>query len=87
MTTTDTNEIFNNFKGYSLFTEVEDKIVQAFNRWNILSNLHENNLDHLGLEYIEQLPEYDRMRLALMSEYIKRKGLEETKREVIMRAA
>lgn len=72
-------------KGYSLFVEVEDKIIQAFNRWNVLSNLTQNNLDHIGLEYLDQLDNTDKMRLALMSEYIKRKGLEETKREIFVR--
>lgn len=91
MTTANDNYVIDengaSYKGYSLFDTVDDKVLQAFNRWNVLSNMTQNGMDHIGLEYIEQLGEYDRMRLAMMAEYIKRKGVEETKREIFLRAA
>lgn len=74
-------------KGYSLFSDVENKTLRAFNQYNILSNMHENKLDALGTEYINALPMEDRYRLMMMVQYIKLKGLEETKREIFIKAA
>lgn len=74
-------------KGYSLFSDVENKTLRAYNQYNILSNMHENKLDALGTEYINALPLEDRYRLMMMVQYIKLKGLEETKREIFMKAA
>jgi hypothetical protein len=74
--------IDNEFKGYSLFTEVENKMLRAFNQWNVISNLTQNGLKELGAEYIDQLPQADKVGLTIISTYIKMKGLEETKREI-----
>ncbi|AXH71971.1 MAG: hypothetical protein [Podoviridae sp. ctbj_2] len=60
-----------NFKGFSLFTEVEDKELQAYNRGRVMMNMME---DHLGkdgsvsqkgaflvLSYFERIPVAERI--------------------------
>lgn len=75
-------DIAEQHKGYSTFGEVGNKTLRAYNQYNVLCNMHENGLDALGTEYIETLPVEDRYRLMMMVQYIKMKGLEETKREI-----
>lgn len=75
--------IVNEFKGYSLFTEIENKMLRAYNQWNIVSNLTQNGLKELAYEYVENLPKEDKVGLTIISTYIKMKGLEETKHEII----
>jgi hypothetical protein len=71
------------FKGYSTFTEIGNRMLRAFNQWNVLAGMHENKLDHIGVEYINNLPQTDRVSLAIVTQYIRTKGLDETKRELI----
>lgn len=75
--------IVEEFKGYSTFTEVSNRMLRAYNQWNVLTNMHENGLDALGEEYIANLPKMDKVGLAIIINYIRNKGLEETKRELI----
>lgn len=75
--------IVNEFKGYSLFTEIENKMFRAYNQWNVVSNLTQNGLIELANEYLGNLPKQDKVGLTIISTYIKMKGLEETKREII----
>lgn len=78
-----TDVIAEDYKGYSTFVEVKDVTLRAFNQWNILSNMRENKLFQLMEDYISNLPKTDRVGLLIVSEYISKKGLEETKRELI----
>ena len=74
--------IVNEFKGYSLFSEIENKMLRAYNQWNVVSNLTQNGLIELANEYLGNLPAADKVGLTIISTYIKMKGLEETKREI-----
>lgn len=78
-----TDVIAEDFKGYSTFTEIKNRTLRAFNQWNVLASMNENNLKELGVEYINHLPQTDRVGLAIITQYIRTKGLEETKRELI----
>lgn len=80
-----TDVIVEEFKGYSTFTEIADRMLRAFNQWNVLANMHENGLDTLGAEYITNLPKADRVGLTIMSMYINKHGYEETKREILIK--
>lgn len=68
--------------GYSLFVEVENRMLKAFNQWNVLSNMRENNLLGVMESYINKLSKEDQLGLAIITEYIRQKGLEETRREL-----
>jgi hypothetical protein len=75
--------IVNEFKGYSLFSEIENKMLRAYNQWNVISNLTQNGYQELAYEYLNTLPQEDKVGLTIITTYIKMKGLEETKREII----
>lgn len=75
--------IVNEFKGYSLFSEIENKMLRAYNQWNVMSNLVQNKLTDIADGYLAALPDEDRVGLSIITTYIKMKGLEETKREII----
>lgn len=79
--------IVQEFKGYSTFVEIESPLLRSFNQWQLLNNLKENKLFQLMEEYVNNLPKSDQFALLITSEYIKEKGLEETKRELIRAAA
>lgn len=75
--------IVEEFKGYSTFVEITNRMLRAYNQYNVLVNMHENKLDELGKEYIANLPQLDRVGLAIITKYIQAHGLEETKRELL----
>jgi hypothetical protein len=75
--------IVNEFKGYSLFSEIENKMLRAYNQWNVVSNLTQNGLKELASNYLDVLPKEDKVGLSIITTYIQMKGLEETKREII----
>lgn len=83
MTTIDTSVIAEEFKGYSTFVEIDNRMLRAFNQWNVLSNMKENKLFQLMEDYINNLKASDRVGLMIVTEYIRAKGLEETRRELI----
>lgn len=80
-----TDVIAEEFKGYSTFTEITDRMLRAYNQWNVLSNMRENDLNTLGQEYIANLPKADKVGLAIITMYIQKNGLEETKREILIK--
>jgi len=60
-----------NFKGFSLFKDLEDKELQAYNRARIMLNIMEDHIDkktnqvtpkggHLVLSYFAAIPEAER---------------------------
>jgi len=69
--------------GYSTFQDIEHKMLRAWNQYNVMSNLRENKMDGVAMEYLSALPKTDMVGLQIMIEYIKAKGYEETKREII----
>lgn len=81
------NEIAESFKGYSTFIEVGNKTLRAYNQWSVLASMRENKLFQLMEDYIQHISKEDRLGLMVMSEYIKAKGLEETKRELVYSGA
>lgn len=81
------NNVEDEFSGISLFAEVGDPTTRAYNRYQVVSNLREAGLPNLAVDYISQLDVRDRLALAMMAEYIKRKGVEETARVIGMRNA
>ena len=77
------NEIAETYKGYSTFIEVANRSLRAFNQWNVLNSMRDNKLFQLMEDYMDFLSKDDKLGLMVIAEYIKAKGLEETKRELI----
>ena len=69
--------------GYSTFQDIENPMLRAWNQYNILCNLNEANLLGIGNSYIEALSKRDRLGLFVMLEYVKEKGVENTRQEII----
>lgn len=76
-----------NFKGYSLFTELESTTLRAYNRARLMVSMMEDNVDkvtkrvtpkgaHLVLQYFEQIPENERVDATKQVELIfQKKGI------------
>jgi len=71
------------FKGYSTFIEINNPMLKAYNQYNVLSNMRENKLFQLMEDYLAHIGNEARMGLYIITEYIRAKGIEETKRELI----
>lgn len=82
-----TEFIAEEFKGYSLFVEIEEPMLKAYNQWTVLNNMRENKLFQLMEDYINKLKNSDKIGLMVIAEYITAKGLEETKRELTFNGA
>ena len=70
----------NNFR---TFDEVENPVLKAFNRVVLLTNITIDFGKEAAVKYGEQFSEGDKKAMYFMSELIKRKGVEETKREIL----
>ena len=77
------NRIENEYNGYSLFTEIENKTLQAFNRCAVMFNIMEHNGMAMAEDYALQISEEDRSIMFAMFVYIKERGLERTKSEMM----
>lgn len=71
------------FKGYSTFIEINNPMLKACNQYNVLSNMRENKLFQLMEDYLAYIGHEARMGLYIITEYIRAKGVEETRRELI----
>ena len=72
----------NEYKGYSLFNEVENHSLQAWNRCNVICNIQEAHGKVFAEEYAEALTENDRVKVLFMFGYIKEHGWDKVNAEV-----
>lgn len=70
----------NNYKGYSLFVDVKDNRLRAFNRLQAMTNINELLGAHAAEDYVKQVPEVDRIDLAVMAKWIGEAGLPSVQR-------
>jgi len=72
----------NEYKGYSLFNEVEDAALRTWNRCTVMLNV---NKDH-GSEFVEGyagcMGDVERMQMMAMYQYIAVKGAEAVRIEI-----
>lgn len=73
----------NNYKGYSLFNDVERPALQSFNRCTTARNILETHGEEDHKAYLEALGEKGRALVYTMALYIKKNGYENVKRELI----
>ena len=72
----------NDFNGFSMFNDVDDPILQAYNRCVTMFNINEFHGDGMSVEYAEKIPEEERMTMLAMYTYIIDVGLDEVKRQM-----
>lgn len=64
------------------FNEIEHFPLRVFNRVAFLYNLVEDGGKYAGEEYLEQFDKEERKQMYVMAAYIKRRGIEATRKEV-----
>lgn len=76
-----TNNI-NEYRGYSLFNEVEDAALRTWNRCTVLLNLNIDQGEGFVQGYADSLNNVERMQMLAMYQYIAIKGVESVKLEI-----
>ena len=64
----------NNYKGYSLFNDVEDAALRTWNRCVVMCNVNIDSGVDFAKGYGESLDDVGRMQMMAMLQYIKVKG-------------
>lgn len=72
----------NDYKGYSLFNDVENPALRTWNRSVVLLNINVDRGEEFVKGYIEQLNDIERMQLMAMYQYIAVKGADAVKLEI-----
>lgn len=73
----------NSYKGYSLFNDVEDTKLQTWNRAVTMANINEKFNEKMAREYAESFSKGDATKIFMMLQYIKVKGAEVVRREML----
>ena len=82
MTEQQKEEVKNEFNGFSLFNDVEDFILQAYNRCAVMFNIEGIHGTKLAFDYADAIDEKGRASMMAMCAYILSVGLEETGRQI-----
>jgi len=72
----------NEYRGYSLFNDVEDAALRTWNRCVILFNLNKDHGENFVQEYGDMLCKKDKMMMMAMYQYIAVKGVDAVKLEI-----
>lgn len=72
----------NEYRGYSLFNEVEDAALRTWNRCTVLFNINVDQGEGFVQGYAESLNEIERMQMMAMYQYIAIKGVDAVKLEI-----
>jgi len=72
----------NNYKGYSLFNDVEDATLRTWNRCVVLSNINHNHGEGFVEGYSSEMSKVDKIQMMAMLHYIKVKGVEVVRKEI-----
>lgn len=72
----------NNYKGYSLFNDVEDVSLRTWNRCVVLCNVNKDHGEAFVEGYSSRLGKVEKMQMMAMLHYIKARGAEEVRKEI-----
>jgi hypothetical protein len=72
----------NNYKGYSLFNDVEDAALRTWNRCVVMCNVNIDQGEGFAEGYGGSLSKVDKMQMMAMLHYIKVKGAELVRLEI-----
>ncbi len=73
----------NSYKGYSLFKDVEDRTLQTWNRAVTMFNINEKLNEKVAREYAQHFTQNETTKLYMMLQYIKVKGAELVRQEIL----
>ena len=71
------------YKGFSLFTDIEDSALRSWNRAAVIFNLNKDGEVELLTGYYESLPDEGKIGAYLTLQMIKEKGYEEARKELV----
>ena len=72
----------NEYRGYSLFNEVEDAALRTWNRCTVLFNLNIDQGEGFVQGYSDSLNNVERMQMLAMYQYIAIKGVDAVRLEI-----
>lgn len=72
----------NNYKGYSLFNDIEDAALRTWNRCVVMCNVNKDNGKDFAEGYGNCLSKVDKMQMMAMLQYIQVKGMEAVRLEI-----
>lgn len=70
------------YKGYSLFNEVKDAKLRAFNRVQTMVNINEATGEQQAQHYVECMDDAGKKDMAIMAAWIKRDGQENVIKQI-----
>jgi len=70
------------FNGYSLFDEVKDPVLKAWNRLNTIYNMKEQGGNVMAVKYSELFDKFERIQILVMSVAVQKDGYENTRRTI-----
>lgn len=71
-----------NFKGYGLFNDVEDKVLRTWNRCQTFLNIKEQHGEELAKEYLNKFDPLEQLFMMATFTSISMKGMESVRMEV-----
>ena len=74
--------IVNDHKGYSLFNDVRDPSLQAWNRCNVINNIREAHGNSEAISYANALGQSGMNKVYFMFAYIKKHGWDNVSAEI-----
>lgn len=78
-----TEEIKNSYKGYSLFKDVTDDLLQAWNRANVIANINEDLNADEAQAYFEHFDAVEKMKIEMLLMMVSVSGKEEVQKRVM----
>lgn len=72
----------NQFRGFTLFNDIENADVQAWNRMQMYLNIFKDHSREMADAYIRQIDEVSRKRMQKMQETIKEEGYSVVQRRI-----
>ena len=70
------------YKSYPLFDEVENDLLQAWNRANIIANINKDKDIDMANEYFEQFNKTEQMKIKMLLLMVSASGKEEVQKRI-----
>ena len=72
----------NEWNGFSLFNDVEDKVLRSYNRCVMMSNIQDTHGENVSADWADNIDEAGKAEMFAMFNYIYEKGVIEVHREI-----
>lgn len=72
----------NSYKGYSLFNDVEDDLLQAWNRSQVVANINQDMGQESAESYVNHFKPEDKMKVQILLAAVSHVGKEEVQKRI-----